>query len=236
MRIEDMAEQYLEEIRTLQSAGPYYLGGLCFGAKVAMEMARRLVETGEKVHLLAVLDAFAPGHPRLLPWSRRVFVRINFHFQSLRQLSARDQLKYVREKLGIIKSRIWETLTKSAQSGRSLMTGWPWDSSLLANQAPEGTSYVPKVYPGKITVFSPSEQLPLYHHEPDMGWSELAGGGLEIHVVPGRFASIIAEPAVSVMAEKLRSCLAKARNEANSLQPQERPPHGLRERKCEMTC
>lgn len=54
-----------------------------------------------------------------------------------------------------------------------------WES-LLEIQAPEGTSYEPRVYPGKITVFSPSEQLALYHYEPDMGWGKLAGGGVEV--------------------------------------------------------
>jgi len=99
------------------------------------------------------------------------------------------------------------------------MPGLSWDSLALQEiQAPEGTSYVPKVYPGNITVFSPSEQLPLYHNEPDMGWDKFAGGGLDIHVIPGRFASIIAEPEVGVMAEKLRDCLARARKEGDCLQ------------------
>jgi aspartate racemase len=218
-RIEDMAEHYVQEIRTLQSTGPYYLGGLCFGAKIALEMAHRLIEKGEKVPLVAVLDGFAPGHPRLLPWSKRAVVRVNFHFEKLKRLRTRDQLRYVHEKVGIIKIRIWETLTKSVQKGRSLMPGLSWDSSLDDHiQASEQTSYVPKVYPGCISVFSPSEQFPLCHYEPDMGWGKFAGGGLEIHVIPGRFASIIAEPEVGVMAEKLGSCLARARSEAISAQ------------------
>ena len=47
------------------------LGGLCYGGKIALEMAHRLLEKGEKVALLAVLDAYAPGQMRLLPWSKR---------------------------------------------------------------------------------------------------------------------------------------------------------------------
>ena len=74
---------------------------------------------------------------------------------------------------------------------------------------------MPKVYPGRITVFSPSEQLWSSYHMLDMGWAKFASDGLEVHVIPGRYASIITEPDVRVMAEKLGNCLAKARSEAN---------------------
>jgi thioesterase domain-containing protein len=176
-------------------------------------MAHRLVEEGEKVALLAVLDAFAPGHPKLLPWSKRVVVHVNFHFENLRR--TKDQWRYVCEKVGILKTRIGEALRKSVPVGRFSMLSLSWGSALAEIEAPEGKSYVPKVYTGRITVFSPSEQLPLCHHEADMGWGKFAGDGLDIHVIPGRFGSIITEPQVGVMADELGVCLARARNEAN---------------------
>jgi acyl carrier protein len=53
--IESMAAQYLQEIRTVQPAGPYRLGGWCFGAVVALEIARQLHAAGEEVMLLALI-------------------------------------------------------------------------------------------------------------------------------------------------------------------------------------
>src|SRR6185437_10037837 len=47
--IEEMAGHYIEQIRTLQPQGPYYLGGYCFGGNVAYEMARQIEARGEKV-------------------------------------------------------------------------------------------------------------------------------------------------------------------------------------------
>src|SRR5262249_12665618 len=54
--IEQMAAQYLAEIRMLQPAGPYHLLGWSFGGLVAYEVARQLQAEGERVPLLALLD------------------------------------------------------------------------------------------------------------------------------------------------------------------------------------
>src|SRR5258708_36944968 len=49
--IQEMASQYLKEIMTVQSHGPYFLGGYCFGGAIAFEMAQQLTPLGEKVGL-----------------------------------------------------------------------------------------------------------------------------------------------------------------------------------------
>jgi thioesterase domain-containing protein len=55
--IEAMAIDHLATVRSLQPHGPYFLGGFCNGGLVAVEMARRLEAQGERVALLAVMDA-----------------------------------------------------------------------------------------------------------------------------------------------------------------------------------
>lgn len=59
--IEAMAAFYLEKVRTKQPYGPYLLGGMCAGGVIAFEMASQLLQGGQEVELLAVLDAAAPG-------------------------------------------------------------------------------------------------------------------------------------------------------------------------------
>ncbi len=66
--IESIARQYVRAIRQVQPEGPYHIGGWSFGGLVAFEMARQLVEEGEIVPLLLVLDTPAPGlHLRMRP-------------------------------------------------------------------------------------------------------------------------------------------------------------------------
>jgi len=54
--IEDMAAEYLAEMRVRRPHGPYFLGSLCAGAYIAAVMARSLRQAGEKVLPLLVLD------------------------------------------------------------------------------------------------------------------------------------------------------------------------------------
>jgi thioesterase domain-containing protein len=42
------------------------------------------------------------------------------------------------------------------------------------------------------------------------GWRALAGGGIEVHEIPGSHLDIVKEPHVGDLANKLRSCLEKA--------------------------
>jgi thioesterase domain-containing protein len=60
--IEDIAEDYVQQIRTVQPTGPYHLVGWSFGGLVAHAMATRLQAEGERVELLAVLDGYPLAH------------------------------------------------------------------------------------------------------------------------------------------------------------------------------
>jgi thioesterase domain-containing protein len=62
--IEQMAGDYIVEVRRLQPTGPYRLGGLCAGAVIAYEMALQLQAAGERVALVALLDGARPGARR----------------------------------------------------------------------------------------------------------------------------------------------------------------------------
>ncbi|MFE5262771.1 SDR family NAD(P)-dependent oxidoreductase [Streptomyces coelicoflavus] len=59
--IEAMAARYVAEIRAEHPAGPYVLGGASFGGILAFEMARQLVEAGQEVSHLYLVDALLPG-------------------------------------------------------------------------------------------------------------------------------------------------------------------------------
>ncbi|MCG1048623.1 non-ribosomal peptide synthetase [Mycetohabitans sp. B6] len=59
--IEAMAMDYIQQIRRIQPHGPYCLLGWSFGGKVVHSMATQLEQQGERVALLAVLDA-TPDH------------------------------------------------------------------------------------------------------------------------------------------------------------------------------
>ncbi|MCR8844952.1 amino acid adenylation domain-containing protein [Paenibacillus sp. SC116] len=59
-KVEEMANSYIQAIRTIQPQGPYYLGGWSFGGVIAYEIVRQLQTAGEEIALLAMYDSFAP--------------------------------------------------------------------------------------------------------------------------------------------------------------------------------
>ncbi|MDO9150505.1 MAG: AMP-binding protein [Methylotenera sp.] len=61
LTINDMASDYVDAIIKLQSTGPYFIGGLCAGGYIAIEMARKLRNRGAEVLPLLLID---PPPPR----------------------------------------------------------------------------------------------------------------------------------------------------------------------------
>ena len=58
--IEEMAAFYVDQIREIQSRGPYLLGGMCAGGVIAYQMAACLMSAGERVQMVAILDGATP--------------------------------------------------------------------------------------------------------------------------------------------------------------------------------
>ena len=121
-RVEDIAADNLADIRALQPAGPYFLTGACYGARVAYEMARQLEAANERVGLLLMLDPSSPFHRadgRLrrdlearTPTNARLTVlrflldRIMLHSSMLARMNGAERAAYIREKSGVLREMV----------------------------------------------------------------------------------------------------------------------------------
>jgi amino acid adenylation domain-containing protein len=223
-RIEEMACHYIKEMRALQPEGPYYLAGSSSGGLIAFEMAQQLHAQGQKVGLVALFDTYAPGFHRLsfkagtLRYQVYRFVqRVHLHLGNLLLLEYRGKLKYTRQKAVLVGGRIKWTIRKAVESKikkvvhtRARSNG---NSESAENQKRIDTAinalreYVPGVYPGHVTLFRASKQPAGYNTDRDLGWEKLAAGGVRVHEIPGYHGSIVMEPRVRILAERLRACL-----------------------------
>src|SRR5262249_14704307 len=120
---------------------------------------------------------------------------------------AKERLRYILSKSRTlrrkIKSRLWQMLYKLySRSGRPLPTALQnvKEANFLAAK-----DYVTKPYPGRVTLFLASEQT-VEGDQRDV-WSKLALGGVELHQIPGDHVTLIEEPNVRVLAERLTGCL-----------------------------
>ncbi|TMM38896.1 MAG: acyltransferase domain-containing protein [Actinobacteria bacterium] len=64
-RIEEIAAGHVDAALVVQGCGPYALGGWSFGAVVAHEMARQLIDRGAAVETLVFVDGYAPARKGL---------------------------------------------------------------------------------------------------------------------------------------------------------------------------
>ncbi|MCU0533550.1 MAG: condensation domain-containing protein [Hydrococcus sp. Prado102] len=212
-RIEDMAAHYINEIRTLQPEGPYFLGGNSMGGTVAFEMSQQLRRQGQEVALVVMFDTFGLDcFPRLsFRWQHywSYLLKLGISKSMFDDLS--DVLRRKQQEIG---SKLYLKL------GRSLPQHLSKELVAEANmQAKRG--YRAQVYPGRVTLMRASEPasfkrpyLPTsedwYNRDPQQGWGGIISGGLEIHDVPGDHYSIFHEPHVQVLAQKLKTCLDEA--------------------------
>jgi amino acid adenylation domain-containing protein len=91
-RIEDMATDYIQEIKTVQPQGPYLLAGLSNGGNIALEMAQQLQAQGQTVAIVAMFDSYGPEGAKLLPPFPRFLSSLLYALQySVPRLLSRSQ-------------------------------------------------------------------------------------------------------------------------------------------------
>ncbi|MBD2040987.1 non-ribosomal peptide synthetase [Microcoleus sp. FACHB-672] len=213
-RVEDMASDYIKEIRTVQPEGPYLLAGHSLGGIIAFEMAQQLVRGGHKVGLVAVFDTFSPlafgkGTP---PKS----YQFDIHRLNLSRLNRKDKVLYITDRVywkieGFIQ-KIWKKVYKL--TGRTLPDPLPehFKKIEIANRV-AATNYVPQIYPGRVTLLRAIERPTTKYYEPLLGWGEIAAAGVEVQEIPGHHKTIILEPRVRCLAETLQACLERVQAE-----------------------
>ncbi|MGK7901220.1 MAG: amino acid adenylation domain-containing protein [Hormoscilla sp.] len=218
-RVEDMAARYIQEIQTVQPQGPYLLGGHSFGAGVALEMAKQLQLQGQKVARLVIFDSTVPFKGAIgIDWNeaqwitevahivgRLLNIELELSYAELQQLETQAQLNYLHE---ILTQNSWHISLKQL------------DALVKVFKANCQTNYVPREIPATPISLFKARDIPLTSRsvaqmesfrqdlklEPSWGWSEYADGPVDIHIVPGDHHTMMSQPHIQVLAEKLKVC------------------------------
>jgi amino acid adenylation domain-containing protein len=212
--VEAIASYYIEEMRGVQPHGPYFLGGYCTGGMIAFEMAQQLHAEGEEIALLVLFDAQNPARP---PQRYTRVKRVKLRFQYGSRLAPSEQIRYfARQFDGHLKK--WQERFKKMRYrmlnidvGARVVPNEFRQLHVLLSLERARDAYKPRAYPGRIALFratTPGEYF-CYTADyiADLGWTKLAGGGLEIHHIPGDHVSMFGESNIGMTAEKLRGLL-----------------------------
>jgi thioesterase domain-containing protein/acyl carrier protein len=219
-RIEDMAAFYIQELRAVQPEGPYFLAGFSSGGLVAFEMAQQLHQQGQKVAFLGLFDTFVPGCFKQVSFSER----LSRHWHNLFRFGPKHPLRMIKKSLRRVYFR------SASKFYQSLGMSWfDWHPlikrkyiTICIRRAVK--DYVPQAYSGEVTLFRANEppmgwyymgrDFPTpddwYNRDPQYGWGNVSGGGLNIYDVPGHHGTMLKEPHVGNLTEKLQACLNKA--------------------------
>jgi thioesterase domain-containing protein/acyl carrier protein len=217
-RFEEMAADYIEEIRSVQPSGPYYLGGFSGGGITALEMAQQLMRSGEEIGILVMLDT-PGGGAHLSPRDR-----LEIQWLKLRKEGWKYPVSFTRNRWAWEKQRLRSLLPSEEEK----LSPAVFRSAQIEQAFREAVAhYRPESYPGKITLFRPpldeayvlsggrvvSRQRVFVRH--DNHWEAYAQGGVEVHVVPGSHNGMVLEPYVRVLGAELRRCLEEAQSSAS---------------------
>jgi thioesterase domain-containing protein len=201
-RLEDLARQYAHEIVAFQPEGPYVIVGECDGGELAFELARQLGATGREVSLLALIDSFGPGGPRVRPSVPHVAYRaadglrmLSFHARTVARLPPVARLEYLRTRLIRATAKLATKLLgrHGPQSGEALR-------QQAYRQALDG--YEALSYPGRVLLLR-GARLPWgVEASLDLGWADVAPV-LETDLLPAYFGTNMLEPHVAAVARRL---------------------------------
>jgi len=219
--IEDMASLYIKEIQTVQPEGPYHLGGYCMGGTIAFEMAQQLLSQGHEIGLLAMFETYNWANfkqPSFFSKTHYYMQKIDFHVRNL--FIAESTWTFLQEKLKVAKNRskMWTGALQakffdkfSQGNGINDTLSQLWDNNDRA-----AANYRPRIYPGYITSFRPIKQYAWYDG-PELGWEELAAGGVEVHILPAYPAGMMMEPFVKQLAAELKACICNVMEKVKGL-------------------
>jgi amino acid adenylation domain-containing protein len=177
--VDSIATEYLEALRAVQPNGPYQFVGLCRGAHIAFEMARRLEHEGEKIAFLGIIDTWVMENTYNYFWQVEYYAR---RFAWLTLLSLKNKLNFAAAESAEVKQK-------------PIKVYFP------------GRDYVPARYNGRISVFRAHRQPRNRIRDLHLGWGKLAGGGVDVHFIPGDHGNVLKEPHVQGLAAELKKCL-----------------------------
>jgi amino acid adenylation domain-containing protein len=204
-RTEDMAALYLEEIRKIQSHGPYLLGGYSFGGAIAFEIAQQLASQGQNDVLVVLFDTNFPERKSASKSPTAALL-------TMCRSSARVRLNYVSRIITAPKRSLqrWLHVARLPRAVKKVRK-----ACLQAER-----EYKPQPFPGRVILYR-SDHKPLGQlRDPRAGWSECVTRGLESYEIAGNHENILLEPQVRLVAEHLKNFLEAVASSTDQCPPE----------------
>jgi thioesterase domain-containing protein/acyl carrier protein len=217
--IEEIAAQYVSDLLKFQPAGPYYLGGYCFGGNVAYEMARQLRAQNRAVGLLLLINCWSnnSSYMRVRPspgvaW--RALANFTIRLQHQVRAGLQNPRAFFKWRAAWIARRFKALIARDARERLSvedivnMSSQSEEEKKLWRTHVQAWLKYVPQSYQGRVALFRTRGHPLVCSFDPKMGWGDLATGGVDVHVCRGDHESILEEENVGEVANRLKQVIA----------------------------
>jgi amino acid adenylation domain-containing protein len=194
--VEQMVDEAVDQIRSLQPRGPYLLGGHSAGGLVAYEAARRLVASGEDVPLLVVLDS-----PMLRSSVHYFWTEVVLNWPDIRSASGRERVGQLRD---LVRRRMSRFRVGPSADRITAAITHSYRASNLAVK-----NYKPGPYGGAMGVLRTGQGETMALGRNDLGWGKVAAGPLTIIRIPGLHNTIFEVPHVEIVGRELDRLLGE---------------------------
>jgi thioesterase domain-containing protein/acyl carrier protein len=218
--VEEMAAAYVSEVRGLQKAGPYFLGGFCFGGVVALEAAQQLTAAGEEVALLIIIQTIHPAYQRFAPgispfrrWLYRSAKRFDLERDNLSNRGAIYILQRARRIWDLTQARFELAFDRFVRNGHAPRANlsMPYILESIARENDKAfLRYSPRKYAGDVVLFRAGKQMGGLIPTQDLGWDEIFTGKFEVCDIPGHQQNMLSKPHVARLADELNARLRAA--------------------------
>jgi amino acid adenylation domain-containing protein len=205
--IEEMADQYLQEIVSLQPEGPYYLGGYCMGGTIAFEIAQKLQKIDKSVTFLGLLESYNMNTANK-SYPMRLFNKVQnlyFHIRNLVASISEGMNSFLYKKISeeknrfILKLKIFLAKVFSRFHSDFLSKYLYFNVEKLNDDAQK--KYIPKHYAGKATLIRPKTYF-AGSSDFNFGWGEVADQ-LDVIMMNVNPRGMLVKPFVKELAELL---------------------------------
>jgi len=224
--IEQMATLYNREIRSVQPVGPYLLSGWSMGGLVAWEMAQQLIQEGETIGLLALMDTAPPsGYLEADDRDDEISMLARFAVHMSR-LIGKDPRPLAQQFLLLTPQDQWkmvqETLTSygvlAPKTAHAEMTAL---LDVFTRNFRAMNNYSIQTSKQEVIYFRASETPERFSRL----WTKWSGGGIQIHSVPGDHFTMLRRPGVRIITETLQRYLSmNSNNKSRAVSAEMRPP------------
>jgi len=228
LTVERIAAGYIEGIREIQPKGPYRVVGFSIGGVFAFEVARRLIDSGQAVEFLGIIDSLSPRH-----WQREIepftvageleFIRhqvllpgmeINKNMEQARSLEELWEQVYRRlETHGDAVPHILSLISRRGIPYPGEGQGMPVSPggaicrlNILRTLTYALAFYKPTAITTNVYFFKAEESPPIDAGE----WNANFDGSIEVRHIPGDHFTLLQPPYVEQLAGDLSACLLTA--------------------------